>query len=160
MRKMVRLGKKEDGSGDGHASKPSVAMASRNGQAGDQQAVEVTQRPQSVHSQKSQYFNAPPSPERSAPTSAPTPTQAAEIDPEALKRTLDCTEITDRQKLQLLERERFVAYRQSAMEQLARERAEVKAKRKSEHDAVLEKKRSQVCTDHVSTFSIETNGLL
>jgi hypothetical protein len=137
MRKMVRLGKKDHTSGEWRGSLSDIETVISPAYSEVQVDADEIDRTPSVHSNHSDWSNLP----------APKPAvQPEEVDAEALKRSLECEVMTSRQKEQLEERERFISYRNAAMDELRRERSEAKNERSSAHEAVLQRKRDQVCT--------------
>ena len=68
----------------------------------------------------------------------------SEQDSTALKRSLENREISDLQKAQQAERNRFSDYRDQLLEQLRQERDDAKGKRKIVHDATIAEKRRMV----------------
>lgn len=145
MRKMVGLRKKEQLSDDSldssaEASKTTSPVYNEDPlSTGPRDAKKAP----SIHSRKSNWSNAV----------LPRASDEAEHDAASLQRGLDCMEMMDRQKEQLEERDRFIAYRKAAVEQLARERQQAKSERKVVHDAALAEKRLQVCVAPVTRLS-------
>lgn len=135
MRKMVRLGKKEQNASEPRVSSPeTTSSATSPAYSGVQLLPEEAPRVPSIRSHKSNW----------SITHLPTPAQEEDVDPAALERSLECREMTARQKEQLEERERFIGFRAVAMEHLARERFAAKSEKRLVHDAVLQRKREQV----------------
>lgn len=136
MRKMVGLRKKEQASDESRDSSAEVSKTTSPVYDEDPLSMgpEDAKKAPSIRSQKSNWSN----------VVLPRPSDDDEHDAAALKRGLDCAEMMGRQKEQLEERERFIAYRKAAVQQLAHERQKVKSERKGVHDTALAEKRLQV----------------
>lgn len=137
MRKMVGFGKKEQASGGSRDLSAELRNTASPVDSEDQLPMEheeVKIAP-SIHSQKSSWLS----------SIIPRPSIEDELIAVALTRGVDYAEMVHRQNEQLEERERFLAYRKAAMEQLARERQSVKSAKQVVHDAAVGDRRLQVC---------------
>lgn len=136
VRRMVGL-KKKSSSGNSSPKAWSPDMSTGNSPVDSEVQLRhtVAQGSASVRSEKSAWSNGVNPPKNSYDD---------ELDPAVLKRSIECKELLELQKVQQAERDRFVEYRKQLLEQIRSDHDAARGAKKMVHDAAVAERRKEV----------------